>query len=315
MLTKIISLSLLLISLISCSNYRATDPYDNITNDDFYAVGPDATDFDIEYNMREYYKQFNKYKIIVKGDINKSKTLEYIKEIINKKYYKNQKIEIDLSRTSLTNIPKEAFTNSETLSAIVFPNTLEEISISAFQGCKALTSVTLPPSLLILRHHSFSGCSELQTVNFNDKLTTIANKAFYNCKKLNNVVLPPNITSLETSTFENCISLTSIKLNNKLETIKGNVFKNCSSLVNISLPSSLKSIDNTSFTSCSKLKNAEYLGTSLTAITGTPFTSLSLTDLYLPNVASDAAQNGNWNTFLGGNWNADKIHYGKNMPK
>ena len=35
MLTRIISLSLLLISLISCSNYRATDPYDNITNDDF----------------------------------------------------------------------------------------------------------------------------------------------------------------------------------------------------------------------------------------------------------------------------------------
>ncbi|ASJ20974.1 leucine-rich repeat domain-containing protein [Brachyspira hampsonii] len=325
MFIRIILLLLIFISslFISCSNYKATSPYDNNNinnndniiniNDDLYAVGPEATDFDIEYNMREYYKQFNKYKIIVKGNINGSKTLEYIKQIINKEYYKEQKIEVDLSRTTLTSIPQEAFMSSATLSAIVFPETLEEIAISAFQGCTSLTSVTLPSSLSILRHHSFAGCSELQTVIFNDNLKTIANKAFYNCKKLNNVVLPPNITSLETSTFDNCILLTSIKLNDKLEEIGANVFQNCSGLVNISLPSSLTSINSTSFALCTNLKNVEYLGDTPT-ITDTPFSSSAVpTDLYLPNVP-EAPSSNSWDKFLGVTWEADKIHYGQSMP-
>ena len=43
--------------IISCSNYKIIDPFaagDSILNEDSFISGPDATDFDIEYNMREY---------------------------------------------------------------------------------------------------------------------------------------------------------------------------------------------------------------------------------------------------------------------
>lgn len=115
-----------------------------------------------------------------------------------------------------------------------------------------------------------------------------------------------------TYTLENDLFLKTIYFASSQKII-AKFFKGCTYLVNIQLPSLLLSIDNTSFENCTSLKNVEYLGTSPSVLTSTPFTaSVKPTDLYLPNVEKDPGDN-SWKKFLGADW--ANIHYGVSMPK
>ncbi|ADG72070.1 leucine-rich repeat protein [Brachyspira murdochii] len=95
-----------------------------------------------------------------------------------------------------------------------------------------------------------------------------------------------------------------------IQQITAGFFKDCTSLVNVKIPSSIIKINDNSFENCTSLKNIEYLGTSPNALTASPFTSVSPTDLYLPNAASNPNDN-RWDNFLGVSWTS--IHYGNSI--
>ena len=178
--------------IISCSNYKIIDPFaagDSILNEDSFISGPDATDFDIEYNMREYYKQYGKYKIIISGDISSTSTLSDVKKIIDKQYYKDAKaqIEVDLTRTTLTEIKSDAFKDSTTLKAIYLPNEAASIKSSAFSGCTALSTVSLNSKLTTIEATAFNGYTALTSISLPESLTTINNDSFSGCSELANL--------------------------------------------------------------------------------------------------------------------------------
>lgn len=138
---------------------------------------------------------------------------------------------------------------------------------------------------------------------------------FDNIKKVlqdeSNIILDLSGSTFETSytfTLEGVSALITVLLP-PLQQIMPNFFKDCTSLVNIQISSSIIKIDNTSFANCTSLKNVEYLGTSPNAVTASPFTSSSPTDLYLPNVPSN---DNSWNNFLNVSWTS--VHYGASMP-
>ncbi|WP_157153631.1 leucine-rich repeat protein [Brachyspira murdochii] len=139
---------------------------------------------------------------------------------------------------------------------------------------------------------------------------------FDNIKKAlqneNDIILDLSGSSFETSytfTLEGISALTTVLLP-PIQQITAGFFKDCTSLVNVKIPSSIIKINDTSFENCTSLKNIEYLGTSPNALTVSPFTSVSPTDLYLPNVASNPNDN-RWDNFLGVSWTS--IHYGDSI--
>ena len=181
--------------IISCSNYKIIDPFaagDSILNEDSFISGPDATDFDIEYNMREYYKQYGKYKIIISGDISSTSTLSDVKKIIDKQYYKDAKaqIEVDLTRTTLT-----------------------EIKSDAFKGCTALISISLPESLTAVNNNSFDGCTELANLEYLGTKANAINVTLSGVTKLVNLYLPNVAKDPGGGSWDTFLGITWTKIN------------------------------------------------------------------------------------------------------
>lgn len=181
--------------IISCSNYKIIDPFaagDSILNEDSFISGPDATDFDIEYNMREYYKQYGKYKIIISGDISSTSTLSDVKKIIDKQYYKDAKaqIEVDLTRTTLT-----------------------EIKSDAFKGCTALISISLPESLTAVNNNSFDGCTELANLEYLGKDAKAISVTLSGVTKLVNLYLPNVAKDPGGGSWDTFLGITWTKIN------------------------------------------------------------------------------------------------------
>ncbi|ASJ20973.1 leucine-rich repeat domain-containing protein [Brachyspira hampsonii] len=219
-------LIIFLLLIVSCSNYKLVNPFGSdsntsvdsettVTEDDFIS-GPDATDFDIEYNMRMYKEKFGIYKIIVSGDISKTSTLTDVKKIIDKNYYKDAKaeIEVDLTKTTLTEIAADAFKDSITLKAIYLPADAASIKSAAFSGCTALSTVSL-----------------------NDKLTTIEANAFNGCTALISISLPESLTDLEASSFDGCTELANLEyLGTETTTINTVSLTGVNKLINLYLP-------------------------------------------------------------------------------
>lgn len=102
----------------------------------------------------------------------------------------------------VTSIRSYAFYNcSAYITKIDFPNTLETIGLSAFQGSSKLKEIALGTGLKTVGTQGFQDCTALETVIIKSKRTDLLlnNDAFCRCTKLKRVVLhsetPPTIQS------------------------------------------------------------------------------------------------------------------------
>ncbi len=62
---------------------------------------------------------------------------------------------IDMSGTSITEIPVMAFVNCDALTEVVFSDSTGAIGLAAFMGCKSLAEVTLPEQLYAIDQNAF----------------------------------------------------------------------------------------------------------------------------------------------------------------
>ena len=136
--------------------------------------------------------------------------------------------------TGVTQIPSRCFGYLTNMTKIVLPNTITSINSYAFgitesTGCGVL-NITLPNSVKTLGDFAFTGCKSLNTVVFNETLTTIGSSAFYNCTRLNNVILPDSLTSLGESVFRGCTSLSNMYIPDSITNIKYRMFYGCTAL-------------------------------------------------------------------------------------
>lgn len=330
-----LKLLLLLILLISCNNYKVTDPFSldesygssnipvsNIPEnvDSKYFIKSDYKEDKIESIMQEYFNEYNCYIIFLKDtkdNIDNNNIISTINAIIKKdKYLKG--VSLDLSRTDMTKLADNSFTDNKNLIHVKLPNTITTIGVSAFSGCLVLKTINFPSSITEISQEAFKSCRSLYLADISKTKITIVNNGIFNdCASLITIILPETIIDgINSKAFYDCASLKTINIPSKTKIIGDAVFYNCKSLASIKLNASITGIGDRVFSGCAALKNIEYAGNKSSDITsvGTDIFDAQLTakNLYLPNVASD---DGSWDNFLGYDWkNKGSIIFGKSMP-
>lgn len=235
------------------------------------------------------------------------------------KYLKQnaKKVNLDLSKTKITEIHSGAFERCISLTSVTIPNGVMSIGVNAFSGCTSLTSVTIPDSVTTIGYGVFSGCYSLTKISvatgnkyfsvkdgvlYNkvgtilvscpsangevaipDGVTTIVDRAFSDCYSLTSVTIPISVTSIGDSAFSNCYSLTSVTIPDGVTSIGGGTFSYCTSLTSVTIPNSVTTIGDSAFYGCPSLTSVT-IPNSVTSIGIYAFHGCtSLTDVIIPD--------------------------------
>ena len=183
--------------------------------------------------------------------------------------FKNVPVKTITLKSSVTEIPDNAFNGANLLEKVVLPSGLKKIGSSAFENCSALTSVNVPDGVENIGSYAFCNCVKLTSVNYPKSLTSsgsyifkntgiktitikegvtaVAGDAFNNANNLEKVVLPSTIKTIGSNAFQDCYSLKSVNIPDSVEKIGSYAFRNCTSLSSINYPSSLTSIGGYAF--------------------------------------------------------------------
>lgn len=84
-------------------------------------------------------------------------------------------------------IGKRGFANLTSLKNISFPDSLEHITMRAFQFCTGLEEIEIPGNVISVGDQTFLGCSSLKTAIFNDGIERLGCYLFGNCTSLEDV--------------------------------------------------------------------------------------------------------------------------------
>ena len=181
---------------------------------------------------------------------------------------------LDMSETTVTEIPAEAFTNTSiriikwpaNLKVIggkafynkylrghlVLPETLDSIGPSAFYR-NYIDSVSMPHKQIAFANDIFRENSNLTKVEFNSCASYMTNNMFYSCKKLRSVSGMECVKTIGGSVFAGCDSLRTV--GNIVPTMIGNnAFYACRKLESFDL-SQVTSVGEGAFQSCHTFKS------------------------------------------------------------
>lgn len=179
-----------------------------------------------------------------------------------------------------------------TVSEIIVPDNVTEISEGAFAGCSNLQKLVIPfvgkeavpsdyndyvyPLGYIFGRVSYDGAisigqrdvshngTSLSMVNYyipstlKDIEVTQYNVNYYGfsgCAMLRSVILPSNITKIAQHVFDGCTGLTSITIPEYVISIESSAFYGCTGLTSIIIPENVISIGSSVFNRCTGLTN------------------------------------------------------------
>ena len=194
---------------------------------------------------------------------------------------------------------------SETLTKVILPEGLTEISNNAFYNCSKLESATIPSTVIKIGESAFRYCKELKSLAIPSSVTTIGSEAFTSCS-FDDLDLT-NVTSVGYNAFFGCsiIKLTvndnvknynywnqSVKDTEELVYASGTKVayfvltdNTRKTLTKVSLPDGLTEIANSAFEECKELKSisipssVKKIGNRAFSYSGCSFTSLDLTNV------------------------------------
>ncbi len=175
----------------------------------------------------------------------------------------------------------------------IIPDSVTDISESAFEGCESLTSVTIPDSVISVSSKAFRCCANLTSITIPSSVTEIGWEAFYGCTNLASIEIADSVTEIGDGVFfgtayyndetnwENgalYINNAMIEANkavsgdysikNETICIADYAFKGCSSLTSIIIPDSVICIGWQAFSDCGSLTRIDV------ATENTQYTSL-----------------------------------------
>lgn len=141
---------------------------------------------------------------------------------------------------TVTEIYGNVFSNCNSITDIVIPQTVAKISVYAFENCdslqkievdinnlhytsdgnclietatnkiiKGLNNTTIPDYVEIIGVSAFKNC-DFETINIPDGVKYIYRNAFFNCSKLNSITVPSSVIKIGSSAFEGCVLLSDI---------------------------------------------------------------------------------------------------------
>ena len=180
---------------------------------------------------------------------------------------------IDLSNSSITEIPENAFSNCTSLKTVKLPPTVTKIADDAFADCKKLEEIQGLSNCKIseIGTDAFAGCYNLKTFDISSAtITSLPDTICSNMYALTSIHLPKTLTSIGTSALEGC---------KKLEEITG--ISDCK----------LTSIGANAFASCSALKEVDLSKSSFTALPASAFAKdTALTSVKLPDSLTEIGE-------------------------
>lgn len=180
---------------------------------------------------------------------------------------------IDLSNSSITEIPENAFSNCTSLKTVKLPSTVTKIADDAFADCKKLEEIQGLSNCKIseIGKDAFAGCYNLKTFDISSAtITSLPDTICSNMYALTSIHLPKTLASIGTSALEGC---------KKLEEITG--ISDCK----------LTSIGANAFASCSALKEVDLSKSSFTALPASAFAKdTALTSVKLPDSLTEIGE-------------------------
>lgn len=97
-------------------------------------------------------------------------------------------VKLDLSQSSeLTELPKEAFRNADSLYEIILPSSLLKIGDSAFVYCEHLQHISIPNSVTSIEFRAFAECENLESLDIPDSVIKMHGYAIKDCSKLTTI--------------------------------------------------------------------------------------------------------------------------------
>ena len=192
----------------------------------------------------------------------------------------------------------------KTVSEIIIPDYVTDISSTVFEDCdhliqttnnlkyvdkwiidcdKSVTSVTIRNDTVGIGSSAFKDCSSLTSIIIPDSVTNIGSSAFKGCSSLTSVTIPKGVMSINSSAFEGCNSLTSVIIPNSITSIGYSAFEGCNSLTSIIIPNSVTSVGSSVFAGCSSLTSVT-IPEGVTSISSSAFAGCSsLKNVTIPN--------------------------------
>lgn len=183
---------------------------------------------------------------------------------------------LDMTETTVTEIPAEAFTNNRIKTIrwpanlkviggkafydkylkghLVLPETLDSIGPSAFYK-NVIDSVSMPHKQIAFANDIFRENPNLTKVEFNSCASYMTNNMFYSCKKLRSVSGMECVKTIGGSVFAHCDSLRTVG-NISPTTVGQYGFYNCKKLESFDL-SQVTSLGEDAFNSCQSLKTVD----------------------------------------------------------
>ena len=163
---------------------------------------------------------------------------------------------IDLSNTSIKEIPYRAFGKCTNLENIKLPTSLTKIGAAAFRFCSNLKTIDIPASasLTEIGEYAFDNCSNLKTIDIPASLTKIGEYAFCKCSNLKTIHIPASLTEIGRAAFA-WSGLENIDMSFcGVTEIDYDAFKECKNLKWVKLPSCTREIETRSFENCESLR-------------------------------------------------------------
>lgn len=148
----------------------------------------------------------------------------------------------------------EAFADT-TVSEIVLPESIKELSDCQFENLTSLESVKLPSSLKVLPPYLFSGCTKLSKVAMPVVVTAFPEGLFYGCASLQEIPFRVGIQELPENVCAGCSSIKSVVIPNSVAKIGSRAFADCKGLETVVLPAKIYELADDAFEGCDSIRN------------------------------------------------------------
>lgn len=146
---------------------------------------------------------------------------------------------------SIIKIGAGCFMESDCKMVDLSKTSLDEIPNDTFYNCKMLENIIFPKSLRIIGERAFNGCEHLRAVNI-DNINELKCAVFAK-SGLESIVLPNSLSKIPKSAFLDCTKLQSVQLPLQLESYIKNAFKGCSKIRRVIMPQYLEKHTNDMF--------------------------------------------------------------------
>ena len=157
-------------------------------------------------------------------------------------------------------ISEKAFFGCQLLTGVKIPNSMEQISNSAFMECSELSFIEFEKGsrVAVIGESAFSGCRKLEKIEIPEGITEIKPRTFQECTYLEDVVIPDGVVGIADEAFCRCTNLKTVTIPNTVTVIGKDAFCSCASLMEISIPDSVERIDTGAFNSCASLTRVSF---------------------------------------------------------